>query len=279
MSEERRALRELARLYGVQETYSNVFGKRVRAGVDSTIAALQAMGAPIASLRDATEALQARKEELARRPLEPVIVAWNGWLSEVEVRVPTSRAGQDVHLAITREGEVPSEWEEVTPRFDALPEAGFAPARLALGRRLPAGRHDLCVNTAEGLVRALVLSAPQRCPQPAGRWWGVFAPLYALRGQDDWGVGSFSELADFRRWIDDLGGSVTATLPLFAQFLDEPMVEPSPYSPASRLFWNETYIDVTRAPGLDGCAEAREVLDDPTFRELVARLGKPDLSD
>ena len=71
----------------------------------------------------------------------------------------------------------------------------------------------------------------------------MFAPLYALRAEDDWGVGSFSELAAFRGWIDELGGSVTATLPLFAQFLDEPMVEPSPYSPASRLFWNETYID------------------------------------
>ena len=80
----------------------------------------------------------------------------------------------------------------------------------------------------------------------------MFAPLYALRAEDDWGVGSFSELAKFRGWIDGLGGSVAATLPLFAQFLDEPMVEPSPYSPASRLFWNETYIDVTRAPGLDG---------------------------
>ena len=78
---------------------------------------------------------------------------------------------------------------------------------------------------------------------------------------------------------NDLGGSVAATLPLFAQFLDEPMVEPSPYSPASRLFWNETYIDVTRVPGLDGCAEAREALDDPSFREQVTRLQKTELSD
>jgi 4-alpha-glucanotransferase len=279
VSEERRALRNLARLYGVQETYSNVFGKRVRAGVDSTIAVLQAMGAPVASLRDATDALQARKQELARRPLEPVIVAWNGRLSEVEVRVPTPEAGRDVYLAITPEDEDPGEWEEVTPRVEAPAEFGFVSARLALGRRLPAGRYDLWVKAAGGPARALVLSAPQRCPQPDGRWWGVFAPLYALRAEDDWGVGSFSELAKFRGWIDDLGGSVTATLPLFAQFLDEPMLEPSPYSPASRLFWNESYIDVTHASGLDGCAEAREVLDDPTFRELVARLGKADLTD
>ena len=120
--------------------------------------------------------------------------------------------------------------------------------------------------------RPRALGAPEGCPQPDGRWWGVFAPLYALRAEDDWGVGSFSELATFRGWVERLGGSVAATLPLFAQFLDEPMVEPSPYSPASRLFWNETYIDLTRVPGLDGCEEAREALDDPSFGEQLARL-------
>src|SRR5690606_12878538 len=39
-----------------------------------------------------------------------------------------------------------------------------------------------------------------------------------------------------------------STLPLLATFLDAPF-EPSPYSPASRLFWNEMYIDVTSVPG------------------------------
>ena len=107
----------------------------------------------------------------------------------------------------------------------------------------------------------------------------MFAPLYALRAEDDWGVASFSDLGDLRRWVEGLGGSVTATLPLFAQFLDESMLEPSPYSPASRLFWNETYIDVTRAPGLEASDAAREALDDPALRERIARLRKADLSD
>ena len=74
MSDDRRSLRELGRLFGVQPSYKNVFGKRVAAGVDSTIAVLRAMGAPVASLRDAPGALRTRKEQLARRPIEPVIV-------------------------------------------------------------------------------------------------------------------------------------------------------------------------------------------------------------
>ncbi|MBA3362916.1 MAG: 4-alpha-glucanotransferase [Actinobacteria bacterium] len=279
MSDERRALRELARLYGVQESYKNVFGTRVQAGVDSTIAVLRAMGAPVGSLGDAAEALRARKHDLARRRLEPVIVAWGGRLSGVEMRAPASERGRETRFALTSEGEEPARWEAGTAVPNGPTEDGSGPVRLAIGHRLPAGRHSLWVETGEGPVRALVLSAPRTCPQPDGRWWGVFAPLYALRAEGDWGVGSFSELAAFRGWIDDLGGSVAATLPLFAQFLDEPMVEPSPYSPASRLFWNETYIDVGRAPGLDACEEAREALEDPSFREQIARLRKNELTD
>jgi 4-alpha-glucanotransferase len=279
VTDDRRVLRELARLYDVQESYRNVHGKRVHASVDSMIAALRAMGAPIASLRDAPAALRARREELARRTVEPVVVAWDGRLRDVDVRLPSARAGQAVRFALTPEGEEPDRWDEALPTETGGRHEGFVPAGVAIRRRLPAGRHTLWLDAGGPPAQALVLSAPRRCPQPAGRSWGVFAPLYALRAEDDWGVGSFSELRRLRRWIDDLGGSVTATLPLFAQFLDDSMLEPSPYSPASRLFWNETYIDVAQAPGLDRCVEAREMLEDPTFRERIARLRKAELTD
>ena len=279
MTDDRRALRTLAHLYGVQESYANVHGRRIRAGVDNTIAVLRAMGAPIGSIGDAPDALRARTQELARRPIEPVIVAWDGRLNHVDVRLPATEGGRSLRVAVTDEDVEPERWDEVAPIQTGAPVEGAVAARLAIRRRLPVGRHTLWLDAGGEPAKALVLSAPRRAPQPAGRWWGVFAPLYALRSEDDWGVGSFSELGTLRRWVDDLGGSVTATLPLFAQFLDEPMLEPSPYSPASRLFWNETYIDVARAPGLDRSDVAREALEDPSFRERIARLRKAELTD
>ena len=203
MNDDRRALRELARLYDVQESYKDVFGRRVRAGVDSTIAVLHAMGAPISTLQDATSALRTRTEELARRPLEPVIVAWDGRLSEVEVRVPASRTPRELHFAVTGEGDEPEGWSAATATEEGPSEAGSMRVRLPIGHRLPPGRHELWVDAGGDPVKALVLSAPRKCPQPAGRWWGVFAPLYALRAEDDWGVGSFAELGDLRRWVED----------------------------------------------------------------------------
>jgi 4-alpha-glucanotransferase len=71
---------------------------------------------------------------------------------------------------------------------------------------------------------------------------------------------------------------VIATLPLFAAFLDEPF-EPSPYSPASRLFWNELYVDVDRAPGVADVPEAHAALADPHTRDAVARLRMSGLVD
>jgi 4-alpha-glucanotransferase len=207
------------------------------------------------------------------------VVAWNGRLPGIRLRVPARAAGRAVTFALTADGDEPMDWQRATPGGETDRAAGFVAERLELHQRLPLGRHRLWVQTAEEIAESVVLAAPRRAPQPDGRWWGVFAPLYALRAEDDWGVGSFSDLARLRGWIGGLGGSVAATLPLFAQFLDEPMLEPSPYSPASRLFWNETYIDVERAPGLGACPEAREVLEDPSFREHVARLRKAELSD
>ena len=44
---------------------------------------------------------------------------------------------------------------------------------------------------------------------------------------------------------------MVATLPLLATFLDD-VSETSPYRPASRLLWNEFYLDVNQGSGVAG---------------------------
>jgi len=72
---------------------------------------------------------------------------------------------------------------------------------------------------------------------------------------------------------------VLATLPMLAQFLDDPLFEPGPYSPASRLFWNELYLDVEELPELPGSPEARAALGDPGLRREIAELRGVELVD
>jgi 4-alpha-glucanotransferase len=97
---------------------------------------------------------------------------------------------------------------------------------------------------------SLVISAPARAHFPISRKaWGVFAPIYGLHSKRNEGAGDLTDLETLIDWIDELGGQVVSTLPLLSTFLDEPF-EPSPYSPVSRMFWNEFYVDPARSPEL-----------------------------
>ena len=94
----------------------------------------------------------------------------------------------------------------------------------------------------------LIISAPTRANFPfQSKQWGVFAPVYALHSQRHPNAGTLTEFESVMTWIEGLGGTIAATLPLLAAFLDKPF-EPSPYVPVSRLFWNEFFVDVDEEP-------------------------------
>jgi len=87
-----------------------------------------------------------------------------------------------------------------------------------------------------------LIAAPRKAPRPDPTSWGVFLPLYALRTARS---PVLADLTDLKTLTETYG--LVGTLPLFATFDDDP----SPYSPVSRLFWNEAYLDVGRLDGPD----------------------------
>ena len=74
-------------------------------------------------------------------------------------------------------------------------------------------------------------------------------PAYALWERSS-PLPSFTHLAALARRLPAVGIDVLATLPLYAAFLDEPF-DASPYAPASRLHWNEVYLDDAALPVLE----------------------------
>jgi 4-alpha-glucanotransferase len=54
----------------------------------------------------------------------------------------------------------------------------------------------------------------------------------------------------------------------FLGILDAPPVDPSPYAPASRLFWNDTYLDLEAAGGWKETGEPADASGDATFSSL-----------
>ncbi|HYC88226.1 MAG TPA: 4-alpha-glucanotransferase [Thermoanaerobaculia bacterium] len=189
------ALRDLARQYSIETSYTDAAGKRQQA-----------------SKRALMAAIDARRRSAVPEP-DPVRVLWGNQRLEVD-------------------GEWDLELE------DGAWRSGRGPQSLD---PLPPGYHTLRTNHE---YETLIIAAPMKAYAPRKKSWGLFAPLYAAHTRRSWGAGDLGDMLQYASWVDHHGGSVVATLPMLAAFDDEP----SPYSPHSRLFWNELYLDVTRLP-------------------------------
>jgi 4-alpha-glucanotransferase len=117
-----------------------------------------------------------------------------------------------------------------------------------------------------------------RAPRPPARTWGTFIPLYAVRSERSHGVADLTDLEALLAWTSKLGGRFVGTLPLYATYLDDPF-DPSPYSPVSRLFFNELYVDAERTPEFDANPQARDLADSPAFRAEATALRDGDHVD
>jgi 4-alpha-glucanotransferase len=297
-----RQLRQLASLYGVQTAYYDVLHRRRSASAESLLAVLPALGASIAAPEDAPAALRERKQEIWRRVLEPVSVAWEGDLGlhdqtrvgarhavPLPVRLPANKSGTSWQAYLKLETGEEQAWKlpgDDLPILESDDVEGvqYVVKGLSLPDGLPWGYHRLTLEIP-GLPpsEALIIATPVKAYNPYGAGqspaWGVFLPLYALHGQNHASPSaSFSHLEALAKWVGGLGGSIVATLPILAAFLDEPF-EPSPYAPASRLLWNEFYVDVSRAPELEQCPEAQAILASRSFAEEVEELRQAPLVD
>lgn len=274
------ALRDLAALYGVQTSYEDATGRRIETSPDSLLAVLPALGAPIDRLADVPDALRERSQSLWRRPVEPVASAWNGTAAAIDIRLPGTQATASPACTLQLEGGEERRWSvrlKDLPAGEAATVEGvsYVTKRLAIPGPLPTGYHRLTLDLPGGPAETLVISAPTRAWSPRGRgWeraWGVFLPLYSLHSQRSPGAGDFGDLEALTDWAQSLGAGVIGTLPLMPAFLDEPY-EISPYSPVSRLFWNEFYLDLDRVPEVAASGEARAMLESADFTAELDHL-------
>lgn len=284
---ELRFLHRLCRWYGVEPYYRDYEGKIRAAGTESLLAVLRALGAPVTGPADLPGALRERRQQYWRRCCEPVTVTWSGRPPCIELRLPAGRAvGPLVCRLLLEDGRV---WQRVVDpdrlpilRVAEVEGAVFAARQFILPAGLPWGYHRLHLRlpglTGEGLLIVAPYRAWDKATARGKHLWGCFLPLYALHSHRSLGAGDFGDLEALSLWVNSLGGSFTGTLPFLAAFLDEPFA-PSPYQPASRLFWNEFYLDISRLEEVRQCREARDFLNSASFREEIAALRAATLVD
>ena len=276
-----RSLRELAALHSVLTAYRDAAGKRQVASDDGLLSVLRALGIDIDSARAATSLLSERKKEIAARSVESVTIAWNGRLSvDLNLRRKTGETA-DILINLENGETLRASVKLVPARRKTEDGEGAASAnpvthRVRFPQTLPFGYHDAEITIGKVKYQTFILSAPRECfsKTDEDRSWGVFMPIYALVSKNNWGAGDFSDFNRLAELVQSRGGSVVATLPMLATFLGPGPYEPSPYSPASRMFWNEFYVDLNRIPEFQSSKEARRMVDASDFQGEISALRK-----
>lgn len=265
------SLYRLARLFRVSPVFTDGFGVTRRVAPEALTVILRALGAQLDSPEDAVEAIRGRRVEHWARMVEPVVVSWSPRRPEIAVRLLAGEDALDCELHL-EDGSARAwrdQLERSSPRHSIEFEGRrFVVRTLVLPSDLPLGYHQLRLASAGRTAHAWVFRAPaQTRPlrEVSESGWGVFLPLYSLHTERSWGAGDFGDLADLAQWTASLGGDLVGTLPLLAAFLDEPC-DPSPYTPVSRLFWNEFFVNVVAAPEFEHCAAARQLVSSGDFQ-------------
>ena len=248
------------------------------------LSVLGELGAEVAGSDDVPAAIRRARQDRWQCLTGPVVVCWEHRAPEVSIRLTPSEARTGVDLALSAEDGQTVEWRVpadtlVLRRRAVVEGCTYGCFRVPLPGPLPQGYHRLSVQAGGRAAEALVISAPRRA---AGlqRTWGAFMPLHALHSQRSPAAGTFSELGALIDWVQDRGGGLVSTLPLLAAFLDEPFA-PSPYTPVSRCFWNEFYLDLRKIPewrrefgGIGSEPEGRDVDYRGLMREKRSALAR-----
>jgi 4-alpha-glucanotransferase len=207
-------------------------------------------------------------------------VRWEKTNSRIAVRLPAKEIARAALRLRLEDGD-----EESIPIRD-LAQNGVSDANrekiaeLMLDvPELPTGYHTLAVESSSGIEECLLICAPKKVFARNQRQWGGFMPLYAAHSEKSWGAGNFTDWRELCKWMGSLGAGVMGTLPVMAALLEHPVCEPSPYSPASRLFWNEFFIDITAAPEFRASREAQKMAGSAIFLRTLDRFRSSEYID
>ena len=289
-------LHALAESLGIELGYQGWTGKPVVARDEALRAVIAALGVDVDAADALRDVRRARWEEVA----PPVAVAWDGRDVRIELRVRADYDGP-ITISLTTESGAVNTFEQ---SLFGLPPSQHVEldAQIYCVRTLTLpigeiGYHRMGWQLGERSGETLIIAAPMKSyrADPDARRWGVFAPLYALHRAGGGAIGDLGDLARLGQYVRDRGGAYLGTLPLLAGFLSDPC-EPSPYAAASRLMWNELYLELgnpttssTASPLIDYRSEyawRREVINaraakawtlKKTQTELLEFAARPDV--
>jgi len=259
---------ELAHSYGIATEYHDWQGRRTEVSAEAIGDVLAAMDVDAA---DPEQALARRHEEPWRRMLPPCVVVVQGEPVRVSVHVPREDA-VEVTLDLEAGGRRTLRLLDHDAQLRTVDGTEIAQLTFEAPEDLPLGYHTVRAESPGRRAEASLIVTPRflGLPERLGerRAWGFATQLYSVRSRRSWGVGDLVDLTDLAVWSGtELGADFVLVNPLHAAEPVAPM-EPSPYLPTSRRFFNPLYLRVERiAEYVDLSPADRQTVDG-----LAARL-------
>ena len=254
---------KLAEHLGILPSYLDQSGQPRLTSPETQRAILSAMGFAVSNDADAGARLEELYDVGRKRLIDPVLVHVRGPKLRIRVHAPR-RAG-----ALRWRLEIRSERGRLAAREGLYDSAGPLEIETPdLGLGYYDVRLKLTGSQGELDANQTLIVVPPRCMVPSDivgdrKAFGVFANLYTLRGDRNWGIGDTGDLSALAEWVGRVGGSFVVLNPLHA--LLNRGADISPYGPVSRLWRNPIYIDVEQVP---------EFRESP---ELAARIHSPEI--
>jgi 4-alpha-glucanotransferase len=252
MTELAPSLVELARRYAIATSYDDWTGRQVTVAETTLVAVLAALGVAADTEQLRNEALTAHLRSYWTRQMPATIVGRTGAQTRFWVHVAHGSPA-DVWLQL-EDGTVRGGLAQVdnfTQPFE-LDGRMIGEASFVVPNDLPLGYHRVFLRSVDSLTSTALIMTPDWLGLPerlgARRAWGLAAQLYSVRSGQSWGIGDLTDLTDLAVWSASRhGADYLLVNPLHAATPTVPM-EPSPYLPTSRRFFNPIYLRVEAIP-------------------------------
>ena len=270
-------LTALADHFGVLPGFNDISGEWNHTGDSTRLALLAAMGIDASTENAAAEALanEARAASAMLLPPARVIVADANHSPSVQLTAPGDhRSSAEWQVELREEG---GRSHRVSGRSDVHETRRDMSVLLEVNP--PPGYHrlhaTLYIDDKVFEADQTLIVSPGVCVPIADRTgdrqaYGIWANLYTIRNERNWGVGDVTDLRDLVDLAGERGAAFIGINPLHA--LRNRNDQISPYCPVSRLFRNVLYLDVEAIPEWTCCAEAQARLRSADVQAELAQL-------
>ena len=284
----------LAEKHRVLPEYIDTEGRLQETKFETKLRILEAMGLRTDSADSLKRALNDHEYALWSRLSDPVLIVRTGdTAARLEFRIPLdglerADTGKEIHVEIRVQDEV----GRISPyRFDH-DQMVLVEKKRVLGKNfgrysapfpadLDLGYYTFYLKAALGEKKrsqtVSVAVCPERVYLPpllegerllAGLW----VSLYAVRSDENWGVGDLGDLKRLSLWAArELKVAFIGINPLHSLFNRSPY-NISPYLPASRMYRNLIYLDIGAMGDFKRSRRALDLVSTPENKRLILEL-------